>query len=135
MPLPKTFEIFVLTYSRTMAYAANKKGEPVPRRLDVDGFRQRWFLCVAFEKGIELGIPSKNTLAFTKAKICGNGAFELFLKKMNRPIKKAFTAKFARNIEAECKIKHRSVVGDGHTKTHFVTCSNKRATVVCNDII
>ena len=95
----KTFEAFVLTYNRTMVYAAKKKEEPVPRRLDIDSFRHAWFLCMAFEKGMKLGVPPQSTLVFTKANICGNGPFEFFLEELNGPLGSAFTDRFAPHSE------------------------------------
>ena len=114
----------MLTYNRTSAYAAVKKGIPVPRILDVDSFRQAWFMCIAFEKGMEMGSPPEDTLVFTKRQLGGNGSFEFYLEVLNGPLGKAFTAKFARHDEEDCYTKHQALVGEGHMKTHLVTCAN-----------
>ena len=45
----KTFEAFVLTYNRTSEFQAMREGTPAPGPMDVDAFRNAWFLCFAFE--------------------------------------------------------------------------------------
>jgi hypothetical protein len=121
----KTFESFVLVFNRTQERAARKKGEVSPRKLDADTFRNAWFMCLALEKGGEFGIPPANTLALTKSQLGGAGNFELYLEDLNGPLAKCFTCKYAKHTEAECGIKHQALIGDGHCKTHFVTCSQK----------
>jgi hypothetical protein len=82
-----------------MAHAAKKKEESVPRRLDIESSCYAWFLCMAFKKGMKLGVPPKNTLVFTKANIVANGPFEFFLEELNGPLGSDLTNIFARHSE------------------------------------
>lgn len=125
----KTFESFSLVYNRTQARAAHAKGEKAPRKLDDDSFRHSWFLCHSFEKGMSLGMSPGNTLDFTKTQLGGAGNFELYLEELNIPSGRAFTSKYANHREDECGCKHQALIGDGHCKTHFVTCSNKKGKI------
>ena len=70
----KTFEAFVSRSNRTFAYAAQRSGSLPPRELDIDTFRNAWFLCVALEHGAALGCFPENTLHFTKAEMGVAGA-------------------------------------------------------------
>jgi len=131
----KTFESFVTRSNRTFAYAANQIGSLPARELCIDTFRNAWFLCEAFEHGAALDCFPENTLHFTKAEMGAAGCFERYLQKINAPLSKAFTLKYARHDEATCGVAHKALIGDGHCKTHYVTCPNSHATIIRHDIL
>jgi len=126
----KTFESFTLRYNRTMVYAANQKSQETPRKLDIDTFRNAWFLCLAFEVGIALGVPPENTLRLTKKQLGGVGEFERYLEVINTPLGKDFTKKYANHSISACGTEHKAVIGDGHIKTNFTVCCQKNGKLV-----
>ena len=131
----KTFEGFVNRYNRTTAFGSKLSGDPPPRLLDKDTFRNAWFLWMAFEHGSALGVLPASTLAFTQAEMGSNGKFERYLESINGPMSNRFTEKYARHSEIACGVIHKALIGDGHCKTHYETCCNRSATYLRHHIL
>ena len=124
----KTIDSFVTRMNRTFQYSAQQRKVQPPRLLDVNSFRQAFFLCMAFECSIKLECPTPNTLLFTRANMGGAGPFEEFLEDLTGPLSDAFTGKWVTHSTTQCGISHQALIGDGHAKLNFRCCSSKNGT-------